>query len=397
VRGAIALCLLLAPLPATAQSSAPGRALLAAAETAQLAVVGRITAPSAVDRTAHVAGLAVERTAAGVPPAAPRITWEQLGGGPARFADGQRVLVALEPIPSGSLWQRRFPSRDVLAVGARGDAFLLDPSDGDVDALTAYLQLGSGTVPQVRGAALVRLAGADSSLLATAAVERLGARDTQLDRDSGMKLLTIAADQHRPHSLRSAILARLGASGLPSMAPEIEPLARPGSSVEAEALEAIGTLNGGLAADRVEALLDRDEPAVRAVGARCATGALAARRLPSMTRADSAPTVRAAAARALAATRTVWGIDGAVPALADPDGQVRAAAAQALAALGSLGVPTLEAVAASNRPEARGAITALALAGPDGQASVRRLATQHRDERLRDYARLALGQGPHSH
>jgi hypothetical protein len=393
----VALSLLLVPLTAVAQPSAPGRALLAAAETAQLVVVGRITAPNPVDRTAYAANLTVERTVAGAPARAPRMTWEELGSGRARFADGQRVLVALEPIPSGSLWQQRFPSRDVLAVAARGDAFLADPSDRDVDALAAFLQLGAGGAPPVRAAALVRLAGADSSPLAAAAVERLGARGTTLDRESGEKLLAIAADSRRPRPLRSAILARLGASALPALAIDLEQLARPGSLVEAEALEAIGTLMGGLSADRVEALLDRDEPAVRAVGARFATGALAERRLPSMARTDSAPTARAAAARALAATRTVWGIDGAVPALADPDRQVRAAAAQALAALGSLGVPTLEAVAASNRPEARGAITALALAGPDGQASVRRLAAQHRDERLRDYARLALGQGPHAH
>jgi HEAT repeat protein len=119
--------------------------------------------------------------------------------------------------------------------------------------------------------------------------------------------------------------------------------------------------------------------------------------LPGLVRRDPAPAVRAAAAIALADTHTAWGLDAALPALADSDPQVRSAAAQALAALGANAVPTLDRVARTRPAEARGAITALSLAGPTGLAAVRRLAVELADERLRDFARLALGEGPHAH
>jgi hypothetical protein len=86
-----------------------------------------------------------------------------------------------------------------------------------------------------------------------------------------------------------------------------------------------------------------------------------------------------------------------VPALGDADPSVRSAAATTLGALGDHVVPTLERVARTQPAEARGALTALALAGPNGEAALRRLSAELPDERLRDFARLALGQGPHTH
>jgi HEAT repeat protein len=119
--------------------------------------------------------------------------------------------------------------------------------------------------------------------------------------------------------------------------------------------------------------------------------------LPVLVREDPAPAVRAAAAAALAGTRTLWGVDAAVPALADPDPVVRTTAAQALGALGPPVVPTLEKVARTRPDAARGAITALTLAGPQGIAVVSRMADDHPDERLRDFCKLALGKGPPAH
>jgi HEAT repeat protein len=136
---------------------------------------------------------------------------------------------------------------------------------------------------------------------------------------------------------------------------------------------------------------------VRAVGARFLTGNAVERRLPAAVRSDPDARVRAAAAVALAKTHTAWGVDGCIPALADPDPLVRSAAAEALGALGAPVVPTLEDVVRTRPAEARGALTALALAGSTGEQALRRLIVDLPDPKLREFARLALGQGPRAH
>ena len=387
---------------AGAQPSAPGLSLLPAAETARATVVGRIDGVTRLDRTAYAATVRVERTLAGDtrPGAALRVAWEELAATrPPRFADGQRVLVVLDDLPSGSLWRQRFPA-GASAVAARGDAWLVDPSAGDLDLLAAYLQLGAPATSAARASALAHIAVAATPALASAAVARLASMPgagTALVGTATDQLLGTAADARKPLALRRDIIVLAGRVRLAGAAAQLDALARPGSALEAETLTALAQVRGGLPLDRVARLLDRHEAAVRAVGARFATGELIERQLPPLVRYDSAPEVRAAAATALAATRTAWGVDGAVPALADPDPRVRSAAAQALGALGAPAVGALEAVARMQAAEARGAITALSLAGPNGVATVRRLAAEHPDPHVRDFARLALGQGPPAH
>ena len=397
----IFVCVLLVACAAAAQPSAPGRSLLPAAETARATVVGRLTDVTQLDRSGYAATLHVERVVDGTVSGGPiRVAWEELATGrPARFADGQRVLVALDDLPHGSLWRQRFPNGAALVVAANGDAFVRDPAARDVAALAAYLQLDAKAPAQARGAALVRITVEATPPLAPAALARLASLPdpgAALDASATKRLLTAAADAQTPQALRRDIIALAGHARLAAAAPQLEALARPDAELEPEALTALGEIRG-LPAAQVEQLLERPQPALRAVGARFASGSIAERWLPGMVRGDPSPDVRAAAARGLAAQRTKWGLDAAIPALADSDPQVRSTAAAALGALGDPVVPTLEAVARTQPAEARGAITALVLAGPAGVAVVRRLAVDHPDEHLRAFARLALGRGPHVH
>jgi hypothetical protein len=237
-----------------------------------------------------------------------------------------------------------------------------------------------------------------SPLPASAAIARLAQPNlaAAVDAAAAAQLMNAAADAGKSLLLRRDILAFVGQARIAAATPQLERLAQRDAPLEAEALTALGQIRG-LPPAQVEELLDRKQAPVRAVGARFATGSLAERRLPQLLRQDPDPAVRAAAAVALAESHTVWGLDDAIPALADSDPQVRSAAAQALGALGAPAIPTLESVARSQPAAARGAITALALAGPQGVAVVRQLAEDHPDTRLRAYARLALGQGPKAH
>lgn len=402
--GGVALALLFLAAPLSAAPSAPGSALLGAAELARATVVGRVTQVTQLDRSGYAATIEVERVLGGSAERGTtlRIGWEELSSRrPPRLGDGQRVAVALEDLPAGSLWRERFPlGGGAFVIAARGDAVLVDPSAGDLDLLAGYLATagGPGTLPGAT--ALATIAAQGSPVLAEAAVARLASLPSLgrlLDASAVDLLMRTAADAQKPLALRREIVALAGAARLSAAAPALEALAQPTAPLEPEALMALGLIRDGLPAAQVEALLERQEPALRAVGARFATGTLAERRLPPLVRSDPSPQVRAAAAAALAGTRTIWGVDGALPALGDADPLVRSTAAEALGALGPPAVPTLE-TTARNKPElARGAITALALAGPDGVAALRKLAADHSDEHVRDFARLALGRGPRAH
>lgn len=388
---------------AAAQPSAPGVPLLAALDDAPVAALVRVDGVARLDGSAYTATATVLQPLRGAGAGqALVVVWEELARGrPPRLASGDTALLALADPPSGSLWKQRLASRPgARVIAGKGDALLSHPAPGDVELLARYAALDPGAAPAPRAAALLEMAGSGSPTLAAMAVERLLARPALLAAlpDSGvLTLLDWAGDGERPLSQRAAIVALAGAARRLAARPALEQLARPGAPLEAEALSALAALDGGLPAERAEALLDRPEPAVRAAGARSLSGAAVERRLPSLVRSDPDPRVRAAAAAALAATRTAWGVDGCVPALADDDPSVRAAAAEALGRIGAPVVPQLEDVARTQPARARGALTALALAGPTGEQALRRLSVELPDPALRAFARLALGQGPQAH
>ncbi|MBX3027900.1 HEAT repeat domain-containing protein [bacterium] len=388
---------------AAAQPRALGTPLLAALDAAPVAALVRIDGVQAIDGSGWTATATVLRPLRGAAAGeALPVLWEELARGrPPRLANGDTVLLALVEPPSGSLWkQRLLPRPGARAIAGDGDAMLRQPAPRDVELLVRYAALPAGDQGAPRAAALLEMAGSGSPLLAALAIERLR-EAPQLAAalpDAGvLALLDWAADGERAPSQRAAIVALVGGMRRPAARPALEQLARPGGALEAEALTALAAFADGLPAARAEALLERREPAIRAVGVRALGGPAVERRLPALARSDPDPRVRAAAAVALADTRTTWGVDACVPALADGDPSVRSAAAEALGRLGAAAVPQLEDVARTRPAEARGALTALALAGPSGEQALRRLMVELPDPTLRQYARLALGQGPRPH
>ena len=86
------------------------------------------------------------------------IAWEELASSrPPRFANGDRVLLALEPLAAGSLWRKRFGDPKALlaarGVAQRGAAFLRSPSPRQRLAPPALPAAASRPSQRARGAA----------------------------------------------------------------------------------------------------------------------------------------------------------------------------------------------------------------------------------------------------
>ncbi len=392
---------LLLPLRALAGEATPapaaaGTDLLRAAELATTTLAGTIRSPRQLDLHGWAAELEIERVLAGEAAGArARVAWEERATRrPPRFAEGDRVLLALEPLPPGSLWTRRFPTRNALAVAADGKAFLRWPDPRSLDLLERYLALPSVRRLEPPGVeALARLvAGADSALAAEA-LARLDAvpgLSKRLDEEARGTLAAALSDAERPLDLRVGLLDLVARARLAALRPAAQSLAEPGSPLEPEALAALAAIDGGLPAERARALLLRAEPAVRAVAARHGASP---ERLTVLLRSDPSTRVRLAAVETLVAIRGAAAIDTASPALFDPDPEVSAAAARAIGGLGAAAVPSLRALAVERAgPQAPGPLMALALAGPHGVAALRGIALEHPDAKVRRLALLALGE-----
>lgn len=387
-----------------------GHELLAAAEGAPVVVAGRVAAAEQLDRHGWRATLVVERALGGdrAPGEPLAIAWEELGSRrPPRFTEGGRVVVALEALPPGSLWTKRFPARDALAVAARGEAFLREPDPATLDALEAWLRQPAAERDGPAGVErLAHLAAVGEPRVAGAALERLERIPALGEHARGAAaeaLARLVTDGERPLELRRAAIALAGRRSLAALEPALEAIAAAPSPLQGDALDALGQLRGGaLAPDRIAELLRAADPAVRAAAVRRSGPAIDPTRLRALLRSDPAGEVRAAAATALASREAADAVDELVRALRDEAPPVRQAAMEGLAGLGASGIPALrreiwEAAPVESPGPPATAVLTLGLLGPDGVAELKRIAHEHPSQQVRQLAELALGRLPEQH
>jgi len=400
---ALSCGLWLAALAAYAAPAAEGTRLLEALEQGPVAVVGRIAEVRTLDRHGRAAQLVIESALVGSPPAGGplSIAWEELSPTrPARFADGDRVLVCLEALPGASLWRTRIPDgRErvrTLAVAERGNAFLRDPGAGDLRLLDHYLRLAPALRKGPTGSRhLAALAAGGAPSLSVSAARQLTRDGVVLDEATGdLVLRALLRDAAEPADDRLAplLLPWIGrAKPDPLRAPLAARLAAPGT-VPAVLYVVQGLLDGALPAASQTRLLASESAADREAAARFASGATLDE-LPRVLRSDPAPQVREAALRRLLAVRGQDALDPALEALSDRDEKVRGAAATSLAGLGAAAVPRLLDVARDwPDPAPRMAVASLSLMrSPESGVALTDIAETHSDPAVRILARLALG------
>jgi hypothetical protein len=402
-------CAVLAWAALAAAAEQPPRAvggvrLLEAMEAAPATVVASVEATRALAGTGHAAVLRVETPVRGdvAPGARLRIAWEELAASRApRFRKGDRVLVALEPLPGASIWRSRLPDASerssTLAVAMRGDAFLQSPSPGSASLLEHYLVLAPADRAGADGVGyLARLAAGAEIPLATDAVARLDTRadlEAKLTRTAARQLVKALVRADAPTALQDALVELIGRHQLNALRADLEMLAAGAALAPAIVYAALARLSGGLSPEWSARLLAQAPERHRQVGARHASGDRADRDLRALIRGDPAPAVRTSAIERLVELRGGAAIAPVADALYDPESAVRIMAARQLAALGIAAVPELRNVAWATDPEAaRAAVTGLALmSNAESSDALREVAAEHPDDSVRMLARVALG------
>ena len=389
--------------PAAGSTPAAGSsAVVTALEQSPYALVAVLEAPRALDGEAYMALARVERTLMGLTHERVEVVWEERARSrPVRFAAGERVLLALEPLPGHSIWRQRIPDAQQRArslyVALDGAAFARAPGAGTLLELEHFLRLPPDLRNRDTGVAyLAALAEGAELPIAVSALERLAAvpdLDAQLDAGSTAGLVRTLL---RPEpELRERALALVGQGPLHALRPTLVVLAAREPLAPAAVFEALGRIDGALPSEQALRLLaERDSAEHRRAGARYASGD-AVRRLPGVLKGDPSADVRAAATVRWIQLEGVRGANLVSPALRDSDPEVRNAALLALAQLGPDAVPVLRAAIETAPPEvARAAVAALQVAGGPASVSVlRQLAESHPDEGVRLLAGAALGRG----
>ena len=378
--------------------------LLEALGGADTVVLARAGPTERIDRHGRAAKLTVERTLVSRPAGSPglaasgelRIAWEEPApGAPPRLPGGARVLLGLEPFPGQTIWRRRFPSERPPIIARRGAARLIEPSAEAVAAIGAFL----ATPPAARrepGAVgvLAPLVAVPERSVALAALEWLGTVPGLAAMPEGSRavLERVLLDRERPLAVRRGLLGLAGQRRITGLRGAVETLTATPGPVEGDAWRALASWEDGLPPARVDALLARGDPRVRAVAAERLRGPKAAPRLRTLAREDPAPEVRLSALTALQRTEGNDAAGELVAALTDSGQGVAAQALVLLRELGPAGLPALRESIDSGEPErTRAAIVALPTAGPEGHALLAKIARSHPDPKLRRIAEFALG------
>jgi hypothetical protein len=402
-RRALSLVLACAGAGAAVVAHADGDVLVAIAEAPRV-VVAEVQGVEALVHAGYRATLDVERSLEPEVPSPGSLTvaWEEPAPSmPPRLVAGRRILLALAPLPTASIWAARVPDPEargeLLAIAGDGAGYLVRPSMAELDVLEHYRRVGAEArsgdagvlhLSRLCAVAQPRLAAAATAALdafpgladhvtpgaAVALVDALLREDVPAVRDRLLETI----GRTRPEALRGPLLARLRAAG---------------DAPPAVLYAALGALDGGLADDTALPLLASPAVDTRVAAARHASGPRARSVLRTMLRDDPAPAVRAAAVSRLVTVDGEAALPDATRALEDSAPEVRLAAARASARLDPEAVGPLRDVALHGPADAaRAALAALSLMGEEAHLILAELAAEHPDPGMRTLAGIAVGQ-----
>lgn len=362
-----------------------------------------------IDRNGYRARARVEHALSGpfAPGARIEIAWEELAMARSpRFRRGERVLVALAPLPTTTLWFNRFPPQlrtsHTLAVAASGEAFAEPLEREDLEGLTSYARLSATELQSLAAArALARLLRARNEQLALAALELIAGdwsrpywQDAVWVESCREALLSTSTQVE----VRKALIRWVAETGNPALTSALEELTQRDPALAPEAYLALEELGRPIPSFLFDQWISSGDVEVRLAAVRTQCGEERTDKLRALARNDPAPRVRTAALERLRECEGEKALPILVPSLADPDPGVRLAAAAQLSAVGPKASPAIESFALAGRGEGPlAAVAALEGMGAAGRPSLERIAREHRDPAVRTLAELALGKPRREH
>lgn len=404
-----ALIVLLHGAAALADPSPPpargGDALFEHMEASPAVVIATVEERSALDSRSFLAVVRVESQLANAagPAAKPakrvQIAWEELARQrPPRFTEGDRLVLALAPLGSASIWKARIPDPDAraqtFAVADAGRAFVRSPKIGSTDTLEHFLALPPDARNEATGVLyLSRLSALAQLDLARAALVRLGqvpGLDSALSAEARSQLIAALARGDSNSEFETRLLDLLARQGLDSMrAPLLAEIARY-ETAPPVLYHALGAVDGAVPREHAERLLEDSNPEYRLAAAQSLGGEHAGSQLRRLARQDPDARVRQAALRRLLALEGADALGSALDALRDPAPPVRGVAALALGELGEPALAGLRSTAYGNDPQA--ALASVVALERMGETEIlAELAASHPDLAIRSAADIALG------
>jgi len=379
--------------------------LLRALEGAPLLVLGEIDQVESLAHAGHAAVLVVERVLRAEEELKlgdrVELAWEESSHKLApRLQPQDRLVVAVGPRPSASIWKQRVsdPARreGLRALAASGDGYILRPSSEGLAALEHYLALTQAAREGDAGAVyLARLAASMPARLALEALERLQVGPTQTSEltPAGAEallatLLRTDADEVVVRTVALVDVARPKALG-PLLKRQIE---ASGENVPIPLIAAQAALKGGLSASLFAELSKSTSEAERLAAAQWAAGPKAKTQLRRHLSTDRSPAVREAALRRLVSLEGAEASDHLILSLGDGAPNVRRVAVESLASFGPPVLPELRrAINRGSSDAGLGAVAAMSLIpGQAARNELEDLAENHNDPAIRAMAGVAL-------
>lgn len=360
---------------------------------------GRLREPRKIDADGYQAVVDIEQVLAGSirEQKLIRLGWEELSAARApRFRDGDRIVLALAPLPTASLWQGRFPDArrgDVYIVAEEGDAYLLHPDKESLEALSSYFRVSWGESGRADAVApLARMIARAAPEVAVAAASELVDMDlaSPLPEAAEAALGEALVARQQPQ-LRSLIIELAARHRIKGMRSQLQQLGDSDANLGFNALMAVAAIDGSMPDAQAQTLLYDPNPVRRLVAVRLAHGAIIEQILPLL-RTDPDARVRAEVARTLIEQRGTAALSEVLRALSDPDAFVRTETARRLGQLGRAVVPALAELAkTAAAPTAMAVVLALESTGAAGAEALHELAENHPDASVRRLAKLARG------
>ena len=258
-------------------------------------IVARVKESKPVDHYGRSALVAIEQVLHGPLQAntTTLVAWEEFNNQQSRLATGDRVLLALDAMPSYSLWKKRFPQEQPLVIAAKGYAITKKP---DTKTIQSLQNLFKRPMPLQQDLAdikaLLQVSNLAQGNIALAAFEHLRTKKLPAKAEATLAddFKSLIRNEERPLPLRVNVFELIAEQRWQSFAPLAEQYRSPQANpLEVAARSCLATLKGGISEKELAALLIREQAPLRILALTHSKNTRYESRVESLVKSDPSP------------------------------------------------------------------------------------------------------------